>query len=105
MVQEIRELSDFQNKISTAGTVVVDFFSQFCGPCAQIAPKIDALATVYDNVKFYKVDVDEASDIAEENNISAMPTFHFYKNRQLMGKVIGANLGAIKRKLNDLVNM
>ena len=45
-----------------------------------ISPKIEAMAGEMSNVVFLKVDVDEAEDVAQEYNISAMPTFIFLKN-------------------------
>ena len=62
--------------------VVIDFFATWCGPCKMISPKIEAMAGEMSNVVFLKVDVDEAEDVAEEYNISAMPTFIFLKNGQ-----------------------
>ena len=47
-----------------------------------IAPKIEQMAGEMANVVFLKVDVDEAEDVAQEYNISAMPTFVFLKNGQ-----------------------
>ena len=47
-----------------------------------ISPKIEAMAGEMSNVVFLKVDVDEAEDVAQEYNISAMPTFVFLKNGQ-----------------------
>ena len=47
-----------------------------------ISPKIEAMAGEMSNVVFLKVDVDEAEDVAQEYNISAMPTFIFLKNGQ-----------------------
>lgn len=101
MVQLLSTFSDFQSKISSSSLVVVDYFAQWCSPCVQIAPKIDQLALVHTDVQFYKVDVDEAQDIANWAKISAMPTFHFYKNGQLLDKVVGANLTAIKQKIQQ----
>ena len=47
-----------------------------------IAPKLEQMDKDMDNVVFLKVDVDEAEDVAQEYNISAMPTFVFLKNGQ-----------------------
>ena len=47
-----------------------------------IAPKIEQMSNEMSNVVFLKVDVDEAEDVAQEYNISAMPTFLFIKNGQ-----------------------
>lgn len=99
MVQSITSLSKFDSVTSSPGLVVIDYFAFWCSPCLQIAPKIDELASIHTNVKFYKVDIDEASDIATREGISAMPTFHFYLDGKYVDKVVGANLPAIKKKV------
>ena len=58
-----------------------------------IAPKIEQMAGEMANVVFLKVDVDEAEDVAQEYNISAMPTFVFLKNGQ---KVILITISTIR---------
>lgn len=75
--------------------VVVDFFAEWCGPCKAIAPAIEKFSETHGHVKFYKVDVDNLSDVAADNGVSAMPTFLFYKNGELVDTVRGANPPAI----------
>jgi len=84
MVRQVSSLSEFDKVLREAGSklVVIDFFAQWCGPCHFIAPFVENLATKYPQVVFVKVDVDQASDVASTCGISAMPTFHFYKNNQ-----------------------
>jgi thioredoxin len=54
--------------------VVVDFYADWCGPCKIIAPIMEQLAEEYDGrVVFYKVDVDEARDVAVALDITSIP--------------------------------
>ena len=74
MVQEVVELDDFKALIDKASKegklLIVDFHAQWCGPCKMIAPKIVKMAEEMDDkCIFAKVDVDEASEIAEEYEI------------------------------------
>ena len=95
MVQSIEDLDSFHAILETAGDklVVVDFTATWCGPCKQIAPRFKELSEEGQNgnVLFLKVDVEEAPDVAAECKISAMPTFHFYKNGKLVEKFTGAS--------------
>jgi len=93
MVRQVSSLSEFDKVLREAGSklVVIDFFAQWCGPCHFIAPFVEKLATKYPQVVFVKVDVDQASDVASTCGISAMPTFHFYKNNQKVDQVVGAD--------------
>jgi len=101
-VKELNYLQDFERATSSDNLSVVDFSAEWCGPCLQIAPRIDQLASQNPNVSFYKVDVDRASDIAARSNITAMPTFQFYKKGKLLATVVGANYGAVKDKVQKL---
>ncbi|XP_053321830.1 thioredoxin-like [Spea bombifrons] len=100
MVKFIESLDEFNNVLTTEqGLVVFDFTATWCGPCRVIGPEFERLSTVYTNAKFYKVDVDDVSDVAEKCGIRAMPTFQFYKN----GKKVAEFSGADKQKLEKII--
>jgi thioredoxin 1 len=101
MVQQVSTLSDF-HKVTAKGSVVIDFMTGWCGPCRQIAPKIDELARSNTNVSFYKVDIDEASELATVSKVGAVPTFHFFKDGSLVGKVVGADFPAVKKNVQRI---
>lgn len=50
----------------------------------------------YTNARFYKLDVDQVSDVAAELGIRAMPTFLLFKNGEKVGEVVGANPKALE---------
>lgn len=52
-------------------------------------------------VAFFKVDVDQCTDLSAKLGISAMPTFLIYKDGQLVKTVIGANMEGIKEAVQD----
>ncbi|EEB09728.1 cytosolic thioredoxin Trx1 [Schizosaccharomyces japonicus yFS275] len=91
MVQQITSVDEFQTAINGSGLVVIDFFATWCGPCKAIAPKVDQLSKTYTDATFYKVDVEELSEVAVTANVQAMPTFVFYKAGQKVADVVGAN--------------
>merc|ERR1712180_297579 len=98
MVHKVADKADFDEKMKAAGgkLVVVDFFATWCGPCKMIAPKLEAMDAEMDDVVFLKVDVDECDDLAKEHEISAMPTFIFFKNGEKVVRFSGANEAKIK---------
>ncbi|CAF1617515.1 unnamed protein product, partial [Didymodactylos carnosus] len=75
----VKEISEgtLKRELTNAGEklVLVDFFATWCGPCKMIAPAIDNLSTQHPHSVFLKVDVDKCQTEAQENNITAMPTF------------------------------
>jgi len=73
----------FEAQLKEAGDnlVIVDFYATWCGPCKMISPELEKMASSeFTDVMFLKVDVDENEDIAAEYNVTAMPTFIFFKN-------------------------
>lgn len=85
--------------------VVIDFWAEWCGPCRQIAPIIDELATEYgDSVVIGKYNVDEGSELSEEYGIRNIPTLLFFKNGELVDKQVGAApKTAIQNKIKSLL--
>merc|ERR1711915_661185 len=98
MVHKVSGKDDFDEQMKAAGgkLVVVDFFAVCCGPCKMIAPKLESMDAEMDDVVFLKVDVDECDDLAREHEISAMPTFIFFKNGEKVERFSGANEAKIK---------
>ncbi|KAG7195519.1 Cytoplasmic thioredoxin isoenzyme 2 [Scheffersomyces spartinae] len=89
-------MAEFAAALEHDGLVVVDFFATWCGPCKAIAPILDKFSSEFSSAKFVKVDVDELSKLAQEYEITAMPTILFFKNKKVVHKVLGANPNAIK---------
>lgn len=65
--------------------------------CKIIGPKFEAIAEITPEAAFYKVDVDEASDVAGACGISAMPTFQFYKGGEKIDELCGADESKLKK--------
>jgi thioredoxin 1 len=99
MVSQIASADEFNKAIQSSKLVVVDFFATWCGPCKMIAPLLDRFAGEYTDAEFYKVDVDELGAVAQEQEVSAMPTIIFYKNGAVVDKIIGANPNLLKQKI------
>lgn len=71
------------------GIVVVDFWANWCGPCKMLAPIIDDVADKLANVKFGKVDVDNAPELAKRYRVMSIPNVCIFKNGELVDRVIG----------------
>lgn len=100
MPEFIKDLASYNKiKADTKTLLVIDFTASWCGPCKMISPEFAKLADQHKEVAFYKVDVDENADAAEAENVSAMPTFKFFKGGKLVDEVVGANLKDLTDKV------
>lgn len=83
--------------------VVIDVFATWCGPCKQMSPVVDALATeLFGKIKIVKLNIDEERDLAIQYNISSIPTFVFIKNGQMIGKESGSmSKDVLKQKIES----
>jgi thioredoxin len=75
--------------------VFIEFTADWCAPCKQIAPEVDAFAEeMRGKVKVVKVDIDRAPMLARELRVQSVPTFMVFAQQ----RIVDAQAGAIQRK-------
>jgi thioredoxin 1 len=71
--------------------VLVDFWAEWCGPCRMVGPVVERIAEAYEGQAVVgKVDVDTNPETAMKFGIRSIPTLLFFKNGQLVDRVVGA---------------
>ncbi len=71
--------------------VFVVFWAEWCGPCRMVSPVVEELSNDYDGkVKFVKVNVDEANELASKYNVFSIPTLAIFNKGQLVSQQVGA---------------
>lgn len=91
MSDKVKELTvDNFNEAIASGTVLVDFWAPWCGPCKMQAPILDKVAEkIGDKAVIAKVNVDEAAPLAAQFGVRSIPTLILFKDGEKVQDFIG----------------
>jgi thioredoxin 1/putative thioredoxin len=93
---------DFEQQvIASELPVFIEFTADWCGPCKQVAPEIDAFAReMQGKVKVVKVDIDKAPLLARELRVQSVPTFMVFAEQRIVDGAVGV---ITKKKMREMV--
>lgn len=81
---------NFDSEVLKAeGTVLVDFWATWCGPCRMLSPIVDEVASERPDVKVGKINVDEQPELAQQFSIMSIPTLLVFKNGEKVQESVG----------------
>ena len=83
-IKYLEKNDDFFSLVSK-GFFLVDFYTEWCGPCQMLSPILEEI----DYIDIIKVDCDKYKDLAVKFGIMSVPTLCFFKDSLLMQKEIG----------------
>jgi len=110
LVRTIRSTHEFERLLHKHATetglpVIVDFYSDGCGPCRQIAPIYKKLAKEIgqDKAVFIKVDTNAQQELSQKYQIRSLPTFVFFLNGKKFNQFSGAGEGQLRQMTQQVV--
>ena len=87
--------------IPVKGLVLLDFYTNWCGPCKLMSPILDKLT----NIQVIKIDTEKYSDLAEKYNVSSLPTLVFIRdNVELKRYVDVTSQKVLQDKIDGICN-
>ena len=75
--------------LQAKGTVLLDFWATWCGPCRMLSPIVDQVAAEHADLKVGKVNVDEQPELASQFNVMSIPTLIVFKDGQKVNESVG----------------
>lgn len=91
MMEEL-DPAHFNEKVSGAKLALVDFWATWCRPCRAIEPHLASIAEEFADkgVKVFRVNADENPEFVARFNVFSLPTVLFFKEGNLVEKMVGA---------------
>ncbi len=99
MTVEVTAQNFDEEVLNYKGKVLVDFWAEWCGPCMMLGPVIEEVSEEVDDVKFCKVNCDEARDVALQFGIMTIPNLIVFEN----GEQVNQSIGYIEKE--DVLNL
>lgn len=92
MTQPLTDSQFTENVLNSKGLVLVDFWAEWCGPCRQLGPILEAIDEEMGNyVKIYKMNVDDSPETASQFGIRSIPTMFLFKDGKQVDTKVGLN--------------
>lgn len=92
MTQALTDSQFNDSVLNSKGLVLVDFWAEWCGPCRQLGPILEAVDTEMNGtVKIYKMNVDDSPETASQFGIRSIPTMFLFKDGKQVDTKVGLN--------------
>lgn len=92
------------DKIINQGNIIIDFWASWCEPCRRMSYVLDEVYEKYKkNIAFYKVNVDDESQLTSQYAIMSIPTIIYFIDGNVCDRTIGvASTEEIENKIKQI---
>lgn len=103
-VTELMSQQDYAREIQANTAVVIDVFTEWCGPCKAIKPFFAGLPNQYPQIRFFKMDLEKNRFLGTNLGIQSIPTFLFIHKGQVVKKMSGADQSGLVSNIKWLIS-
>ena len=103
--KKVTDASFEQDVLRSEKTVIVDYWAEWCGPCRQVAPVLEEIASEHaDKIDVVKLNVDDNPVIAQRYGIMNIPTLSVFSGGEVVKEIVGAKpKSALLRDLAEFI--
>ena len=102
-LKKVTDASFEADVLKSEKLVLVDYWAEWCGPCRQVAPVLEAIAAEHgDKIEIVKLNVDENPQVTRKYGILNIPTLGVFQNGEVVKELVGAR--SKSRLLDDLAD-
>lgn len=91
MTQPLTDSQFSDHVLNSKGLVLIDFWAEWCGPCRQLGPILEAIDGEMSDVTIYKMNVDDSPATASQFGIRSIPTMFLFKDGKQVDMKVGLN--------------
>jgi thioredoxin 1 len=104
-VKHVTDASFEEDVLKNDKSILVDFWAPWCGPCRQIAPSLEAIATEHgEKLDIVKLNIDENPATAAKYGVLSIPTLNVYQGGEIVKTIVGAKpKAALERELGEFI--